>query len=394
MSKIFGRKKIVKQIWKILEKESILFVAERRIGKTTVLDQLRDNPHDDYIVIFSDVEGITTPLEFVKKIIQSLSSHLNPKEKIVIEGWETIKELLGSMETNKIKFPRLKKNWKPLLEKALTIICAKSDKKVVFLWDEIPYMLQKIHQHEQKSAIVENNSLEILDILRSLRKNNNNLRMIFTGSIGLHHILTEISHGISTEPLNDMKTVPLTPLTPSEAKEMVMYLLDEEDVIEIDDNSIDLIIKQCDRVPFYIKRMIERLGLQEHPINSVSIRQTLNEMIVDANDELEMEHFRSRLTDYYTGSETLENDSALAHSDIAKQLLDIFAATETSLSIDECYQLIKTYFPINRDLLIKLLNDLANDYYLCRNTDGSYYFCFTLLKQWWLKAQGLTGEEQ
>ena len=62
MSKIFGRTEIVKQMWKTLENESVLFVAERRIGKTTVLDCLRDNPHHDYIVIYSDVEGVVTPL--------------------------------------------------------------------------------------------------------------------------------------------------------------------------------------------------------------------------------------------------------------------------------------------------------------------------------------------
>ena len=71
MSKIFGRSVIVKQIWKTLENESILFVAERRIGKTTVLDCLRDTPHSDYIIIYSDVEGVVTPLQFVEKIISS-----------------------------------------------------------------------------------------------------------------------------------------------------------------------------------------------------------------------------------------------------------------------------------------------------------------------------------
>ncbi|MCK5665111.1 MAG: hypothetical protein KAI17_16590, partial [Thiotrichaceae bacterium] len=273
-------------------------------------------------------------------------------------------------------------------------ICDNTHQKVLFLWDEIPYMLQKIHQHELKSGIIENNALEILDVLRALRKSNNNLRMVFTGSIGLHHVLAEISQGISSEPTNDMKTVPLKPLTRLEAREMVIYLLKEEGIIVTDDKIIELIICQCDRVPFYIKRVVERLGLIENSINTALVSQTIDEMIVDADNELEMEHFRSRLTDYYTGSEILENDIPLAHSDIAKQLLDFFATTEAPLSIDECHQLIKTRFPVNRDVLITLLDYLTKDYYLCRNTDGSYHFCFTLLKKWWVKAQGLGGQEQ
>lgn len=388
---MFGRKKIVKQIWKALEKESVLFVAERRMGKTTVLNHLRDNPNSDYIVIYSDVEAIATPLQFVEKILNSLSKHLNLKDKISIQGWEGLKGLLGSMEPKQIKFPGLKKNWKPLLEKTLTTICKNTDKQVLFFWDEIPYMLQKIHQNELKADIIDNSALEILDMLRSLRQSISNLRMIFTGSIGLHHVLAEISRDISSEPLNDMKTIPLEPLSLVDAQKMAAYLLANEELEISEDQSIELMINQCDRVPFYIERVVTRLVLTEKPVDMELVNQVIDEIIVDANNELEMEHFRSRLATYYTGSELLENNSPLAHSDITKQLLDFFATTDTPLSIDECHKLIKTKFPVSRDLVIKLLDSLAKDYYLCRNVHGQYYFCFTLLKRWWFKAQGLGG---
>lgn len=386
MSAMFGRKKIVKQIWKVLIKGSVLFVAERRVGKTTVLNHLRDNPNSDYIVIYSDVEGVVTPLEFVEKILRSLSAHLNLKDNVKIQGWEVFKDILGS-----IKFPGVKKNWKPLLEKALTTICSNTDKKVLFLWDEIPYMLQKIHHHESKSGSVENNALEILDILRALRHSNSNLRMVFTGSVGLHHVLAEISRGVSAEPTNDMQTIPLEPLVPLEAQEMVNYLLEKEGVTITDTMSVELIINQCDRVPFYIEKIVTRLALTEKPVNAALVNQIIDEVIVDVNNELEMEHFRSRLSDYYTDSVVLENGQSLAHSEIVKGILDFFATTKTPLSIDESHRLIKTIVPVNRDLLITLLEYLAKDYYLSRNRDG-YQFCFTLIKRWWIKARGLEGQ--
>ena len=56
-------------------------------------------------------------------------------------------------------------------------------------------------------------AVEVLDTLRSLRQENPGLRMVFSGSIGLHHVLGSIRDGkMSSEPVNDMYPVEVPPL--------------------------------------------------------------------------------------------------------------------------------------------------------------------------------------
>ena len=58
-----------------------------------------------------------------------------------------------------IKIPEQKeKDWKENLQVAINAICTNTEDTVVFLWDELPYMLQKINQHEMANGSAEQSS--------------------------------------------------------------------------------------------------------------------------------------------------------------------------------------------------------------------------------------------
>ncbi|MCX7087840.1 MAG: hypothetical protein NTV00_07285 [Methylococcales bacterium] len=77
MSKIFGREKVIARIWTLLNERSILFTAERRVGKTTVLNQLKDYQKEGYRIIFSDLEKIDSPLEFINDVLNKTAPFLS-----------------------------------------------------------------------------------------------------------------------------------------------------------------------------------------------------------------------------------------------------------------------------------------------------------------------------
>ena len=96
-----------------------------------------------------------------------------------------------------------------MLEKAFDRVCSQNpDTLIVLLLDELPYMLQKIAAYEKQAGAADHAALEMLDILRAMRHKHANLRMIFAGSVGLHHVLTELRQTeFASQPVNDMPPV-------------------------------------------------------------------------------------------------------------------------------------------------------------------------------------------
>ena len=157
-----------------------------------------------------------------------------------------------------IKIPEHKeKDWKELLQVAINAICNNTDDIVVFLWDELPYMLQKINEYEVARGSVESSSLQIMDTLRALRKEQKGLRMVFTGSIGLHHVLKTLTNETyASESVNDMDKIALLPLSKESAQEMVKFHLNKECPSHHTGSEILIksIAQQCDGIPFYIEK--------------------------------------------------------------------------------------------------------------------------------------------
>ena len=397
MEQVFGRQKVIGHIWKLLERFSILFTSERRVGKTTVLNELVNAPKQGYRVIYSDLEKIDSPLEFVNDVLNKTAPFISEADKA--RGWFCeLMEALGGVEIKGIiKIPEQKeKDWKENLQFAINAICSNTDDTVVFLWDELPYMLQKINEHEMANGSAERSSLKIMDTLRALRQEQKNLRMVFTGSIGLHHVLNTLTeNSYASEPINDIEKVELLPLDPDSAQAMAKFHLKKETGISnVEAPLITAIIEQCDYIPFYIEKLIRRLAIDEQKITTARVNQEIAYILTDARDDWELEHFRKRLKTYYKGEIVDTNESNIPRSAIAKAILNHCAAAQKPQAIDDCYKAVKSSYCIDdRDLIIEMLGYLVKDHYLLRENSGGYYFSLSLVQRWWVLAEGLTVTE-
>lgn len=54
---VVGRDRLIQRIWKRLEQESVRFLAERRVGKTSVLKKMAAEPPAGFHPIFLDLEA-------------------------------------------------------------------------------------------------------------------------------------------------------------------------------------------------------------------------------------------------------------------------------------------------------------------------------------------------
>jgi hypothetical protein len=266
---VVGRDRLIAHIWRVLERDSALFTAERRIGKTTVMKKMQAEAPDGLTVRYLDLEKIDSPHRFVEVLLGEVRDLLSKKERTK-DLLTKLPALFGGTEVGGvIKLPSHSRAewWQPALEKAFACICEHSPTAtLVLLFDELPYMLQKIAvgDGDRNGSAA---ALAILDTLRAVRHEHSNLRMVFSGSIGLHHVINTLRDaGCASQPTNDMETIEIGPLDLPDAKELARRLLTNA---EVECDSVDEVAaelaKLADRVPFYIERVVMRLALEAPP---------------------------------------------------------------------------------------------------------------------------------
>ena len=378
---VVGRDRLVAPLWDTLEGRSVVLTAERRMGKTSVLKKLEAQPLKGFVTIRRDLENISSPLEFVERLFDDIKSQLNWKE----QGTNYFKSFVQYLEGIDIKImgsgfklpERAKSHWKILLEKILedlTIAINKDQQKIVFLWDELPLMIDKIRENEGEKV-----AMDFLDSLRYIRQTYNNVRMVYTGSIGLDHVLTKLKKaGYSNAPTNDMETIEVPPLSLVDASDLCSRLLLGEKIVpENSEDVVNILIEGVDYVPFYIHSLVKELKY-EQTVNPDAVKALIQKAIV--NNNWELSHFNERIDTYY--------DADLCQ--LIRAILDILAVQEQSLKFTELINLLKIEIAdVNSEQVREVLKLLRQDHYLKRNEQGEEGFYFSLIKRWWCLDRGL-----
>lgn len=391
---VVGRQKLIERIWKKLETHSLRFTAERRVGKTTVLKEMARSPPEDVVAVFIDLEGVSSALQFAETLLTRVKPALSKTEQAKTWFAQLLASLSGTEIGGIIKLPdRHDVDWQSRVEKLLEGVgeCHPT-KRIVLLFDELPYMLQKIRADELKAGATHNSALTLLDVLRAKRKPPSNLRMVYSGSVGLHHVIAELRDDkVAAEPYNDMPIQEIHPLTTDDARALATALLEQDGVVSEHRDSLAAIVAELgDCVPFYIERIVARLADLEREVNAADARIIFDRQLTDDQDEWEMEHFRSRIPIYYPGEIADINGRPIALAKIVERILDGIAAQHRAQGIDEIWNDLKSGFALDdRALGIRLLKSLAQDHYLSCDTSKRYAFRYALLRKWWVLAQGL-----
>lgn len=396
---VVGRDDLITQIWRQLQKPpeqgSLRFTAERRIGKTTVMTKMAAEPMDGFDLLFLEVEGIESPDRFTGLLLNRAKPLLPGHEKAK-SSFDDFWVAIGGTELGGIiKLPEKSKlGWQATLEKTIEGLCQhRPDNIVLLMFDELPYMLQKIAA-TTKADGDQHEALTILDTLRSLRQRHVNLRMIFASSVGLHHVLRGLKQtSLASEPVNNMPLIEIHPLEVEHALRLANHLLAAEQLTFTGDDQ-DLIPERlmllADRVPFYMERIAGELGLLGRPISLQDVNSTVQRQFTSDRDPWEMDHFRDRIDIYYHGSVPDANGQSISKAQVARHALDHFAVTDEPQTIDQVWGVIRSQLPLaDRQVIVQLLKSLGQDHYLTCDTEKRYSFRFPLIQQWWKMAQGL-----
>lgn len=378
-TEIIGRARLIEIIRRSLSRQSVVLSAERRIGKTSILHKMQAeaDPRAE-IVFFSDLEKIYTPLELVETVHQCVAEHLSLGQRSANGFRKLLQHLAGTEIAGVVKLPQaVAPHWKDLLVSVINDLMEQEERMVYFFWDEVPLMLYNIKSREGEAA-----AMEILDTFRALRQTHRNLRMVFTGSIGLHNVLTGLRRtGYANDPTNDMDTIEVPPLEPEHAVRLATLLIQGERIAvsKLDEIS-QTIADEVNGFPYFIHHVIDEMARQPGvEFTSEAVRQIVETALTNAQDRWHLRWYRERIDNYY---ESEERPVALA-------LLDALAIAEEKLSFDDLFNFAKHKIETSdAEAVREILNRLGKDHYTAQDA-GGFAFRFPLIKRYWRLHRGL-----
>jgi hypothetical protein len=376
-NEVVGRDRLIERLWSILERQSLVLIAERRMGKTSIVKKMEAEPQPGMRVFFRDLEALRTPLEFVDCVFQDVRADLSRRNRAMNRVREFMASL-GDIEVKGFKLPKtVTPHWKTILTKTMEDLAEHQDGLLIFCWDEIPMMLDNIKRDQSEAA-----AMEVLDTLRSLRQMVPTVRMVFTGSIGLHHVITRLKEkGYANAPTNDMFTEDASPLAFEDACDLARGLLAGEGIwVEESEALVGAIALSVDCFPYYIHHVVDALRWTTQARTVEQVDEIVRANLCDDSNRWDMAHYRERIDTYYADVEQT----------LALGILDELATAETALPLRELLDRLNVQGAKQEpELVRKVLTLLGRDHYVAKQQDGSYGFRFSLIQRYWRMSRGL-----
>ncbi len=368
----FPRKEIVTEIWLELEKGNyIILAAPRRVGKTSVMRDLEENPKENYIVKFSSVQAIKSDSEFYEHVYRLVLSCLSKTKKV--KSWvsrylmsKKISEV--SLKDLSLKIEEKEIDYLKEINELFDNLDSNSE-TIVLLLDELPEVLYRLHK--------EGKTPEAKSILKQLRvwrqSNYNSLRFVFAGSVGIHYVVSAIEG--RTSDLNDLNNVQCTPLSIESAQEYVQWTI-EGASIQIKPEQVEYLLNLLKGyiTPYFLNLIIDEIDKGAQKNDEPIISNQHIDLAFQSNLK-NVKHFidwQKRLRDYMPYSDFKFVNEILTH-----------IAHRDAVQIQKIYDIA-----INHDKTIDYMSfifDLKEDGYIIEHSNDpqTYVFRSPVLRAFW-----------
>jgi hypothetical protein len=341
-------------------------------------------PRDQYLPIYLDLEDVDSPTEFVWRVSREVLSQDKLRTALrlarglpsVVMSWvkDTFDEV--EYEGTKLKFKsEIEEDWRSAA-KRLLLEMEKVEPIVVFIFDELPAMLDHIcAQHGDNAAT------EFLAWFRSVRLQQKDqlrrYRFIAAGSTGIDVTLRRLG---DADKLNDFERLYVQPLERDAALRLIADLGDGLDVClkqDLMDRMLDLIGPP---VPYFIHLFFSQLGQLPKRGREQLTLETLNEVyqqrILGPTCKHYFDHYRDRLGRYGRPRER----AAMA---VLRSIAQAPRARVSHSTLFDVYR--NTRGREANDLEFnELMADLECDWYVSLDvTTNEYFFAVNVMRDWW-----------
>lgn len=369
----YKRDHLIEKAWDLIESGAhVLVAAPRRVGKTSLMYYLRDNPRKNFSFLYLIVESINNENEFFRRIVNRVlkTDFIAGSQKarsFIEQHLPTIKKL----GPDGVEFGvREEHNYLDMLTRILKATACE-DKKLIIMLDEFPETLINIIDDEGESQ-----GRHFLQSNRELRHDAelcNNVQFIYTGSIGLENVVSRLN---AMKTINDLARLKIPPLETSEAKELIGLLLKNVEY-ELSEKLIDYILQKIEwLIPFYIQLVLLELKYLSRDekikkISKATIDRAFDLMLEQRNH---FENWHERIRKVF---------KAPNEYNFIKELLNI-ASEKDTISFNEIFNLAVKY---ELESSFKdLVGSLVYDGYI-NNEDDSHVYRYNspIIRMWWRK---------
>ncbi|WP_265427328.1 AAA-like domain-containing protein [Chryseobacterium sp. YIM B08800] len=363
----FRRKDFENEVWKEIEKgNNVLLAAPRRVGKTSVMKFLTENPKENYKLIFRNVQGIDDEKQFYKTIYDLIIICLDrfTKSKNIIHNYfkkmqiSEISTTGFSIETKDIDYLYEINNLIPQLEK--------DGENIILLIDELPEVLHNLYLKGQKDT-----ALNILKNLRHWRQEEDfkKIQFVLAGSIGIHYVVNAIA-GRSSD-INDLYKIIYQPLTEDEFDNYITSVTKGASIVYDEKLIKHLKSKIQYFVPYFINLILDE-------IDKAAIKKDDTSVAIENIDEAfnkiikNSDHFsdwKKRLKDYLPKNDFLFINEILTN-----------IAHHEQINIQKIYDIAVKYEKETE--YMDFIKDLEQDGYIVESQQN-YIFISPFLKEYW-----------
>lgn len=362
----------------VREHNHVLLTGQRRMGKTSVLQELgRRLKGEGWVFLFTDVEGATCAEDAIADIAQAVHPVRSISSRLAtgMKRWigDNIEELSASEFRVKVRAGLDAGSWRRHGEQ-LFRDCAAHDQPVLLVIDELPIFLKRMLRGDEGARQVE----EFLSWLRGLLQvlGNGSPVLIVSGSIGLGPLVKQL--GIPDR-INHLDPIRLGPWD-RDISIKCFERLAESHGLQAEDGVANAVYEALGvGIPHHVQSFFARLrdfammqGLERVTVKDVG--KVYRTELLGPSGQNDLVHYETRL------KEGLENESySIAMEILAEAAIQGVFTRNARCSLEQLYAALGDDAPWR---IADVLEILVHDGYLEDGNDG-YRFPSRLLKDWW-----------
>lgn len=373
------------------EGANYLLVAQRRMGKTSLMREVMRHLANDFLCVFVDLEKAGDAAD----AITELSISLQPHKKL----WTKTTELFGNVlrSLGRIESVALSEvtltlraglttgNWRSKGDELFEIL-ATSEKPVVLLLDEVPILVNRMLKGREL-AVNDQRRADTDAFMSWLRHNTQRhqgkVRVVLSGSIGLEPVLRQ---GGLTATLNAFQPFELRPWDDATASGCFEALARGKNMI-LEAGVPRRIIDQLGcSIPHHIQLFFDHAHVHcrrrgDMNLDLASIDTIYREEMLSVRGHAELTHYEDRL------KLILDGDALSLAMEMLTEVAVVGALTGEA---HRAFQAEPYAIPAAQlaEVQKEIIRVLEHDGYLARGEDGSYRFVSKLVRDWWRARNG------
>ncbi len=375
---------------KLDEGAHILLVAQRRMGKTSLMKEVKRKLNNRYTCLFIDLQKASSAEDAIVEISLALKPHRSLWLKTKGLFSNVLDKLISGIEELNLGEIRVRLraglasgNWGEKGDSLFSIM-AESEKPALLLIDEVPLMVNRMLKGED-FKITQERKARVDEFMSWLRKNSQEhqgkIRIVLSGSIGFEPILRQA--GLSAT-INNFQPFDLKPWDEKTAIGCLRALANQYGVHFQNDAEATMAKRLGCCIPHHVQMFFthvydrcKRRGRMEFYPDEVN--DVYESEMLGIRGHAELTHYEDRLK-LVLGSEIF----TLAIEILTETAISGCLTQELLAALEKGYEFTGQSA---RKATEEILRVLEHDGYLKAGKRG-YAFESHLLKDWWVKRYG------